>query len=55
MQLDLFLDSQTTVLRNDFIQAVRERRQDAGRAAAARLAAESPQETLLAPGLRLLE
>jgi hypothetical protein len=54
MQLDLFLHSQTVMLRNDLIQAVRERRWADGRAVAAKLA-EFPQEALLAPGLRLLD
>jgi hypothetical protein len=54
-QLDLFTHSRPVMLRNDLVQALRTRGLIAGREVHAKLAAEFPQDTLLAPGARLLD
>jgi hypothetical protein len=55
MQLDLFAHSRDVMLRNDLVMALRARDLAAGRKAHAKLAAECPQEALLAPAAILLE
>ncbi|MDR0716648.1 MAG: hypothetical protein LBF50_04435 [Azoarcus sp.] len=55
MQLDLFTHSRPDMLRNDLIDALRARSPAESHKAHARLAAESPEDSLLAPAARLLE
>ncbi|BAL25694.1 hypothetical protein [Azoarcus sp. KH32C] len=55
MQLDLFADSRGAILRTKLLDALRARDRAAGRKACARLAAESPQDALLAPATLLLD
>ncbi|MDR2365954.1 MAG: hypothetical protein LBD68_08915 [Zoogloeaceae bacterium] len=55
MQFDLFTHSRPVMLRNDLIHALRERAPTGGREAYAKLAAECPEDSLLAPTLLLID